>query len=140
MPPMLPGEQVIEDYRHLRLSLKAHPVSFLRRDLDARGIVRHELLSTRTPGGIVTIGGIVLVRQRPGTGKAIFMTLEDETGHANVIVMPDVYSLDPMVVLHERFVQVKGRVQNQEGVVHLRAERISPLSVSAAATQSHDFH
>jgi error-prone DNA polymerase len=54
--------------------------------------------------------------------------------------MPDVYSLDPMGVLHERFVQVKGRIQNQDGVVHLRAERIWPLSVSAASVSSHDFH
>jgi DNA polymerase III alpha subunit len=85
--------------------------------------------------------GCVIIRQRPGTAKGlIFLTMEGKTGHANVIVMPDVYSLDPMVVLHERFVQVKGSVQNQDGVVHLRAERISPLSVSAAATQSHDFH
>jgi hypothetical protein len=58
---------------------------------------------------------------------------EDETGHANMIVMPDAYSLDPMVVLHERFVQVKGRVQNQDGVVHLRAERVLPLSLRPSA-------
>ena len=80
LPSMPPGEQVIEDYRHLHLSLKAHPVSFLRADLDARGIVRHELLPTLMPGRRVTIGGLVLVRQRPGNGNAIFMTLEDETG------------------------------------------------------------
>ena len=67
---MLPGEQVIEDYRHLHLSLKAHPVSFLRADLDARGIVRHELLPDMPSGRRVTVAGLVLVRQRPGTGKA----------------------------------------------------------------------
>jgi error-prone DNA polymerase len=66
--------------------------------------------------------------------------LEDETGHANIIVMPDVYSADPIPVLHERFVRVEGRVQNQGGIVHLKAERVLPLSVSAAETQSHDFH
>jgi error-prone DNA polymerase len=83
----------------------------------------------------------VITRQRPGTAKGlIFLTLEDETGHANVVVMPDVYAADPMVVLHERFLQVKGRVQNHDGVVHLRAEMISTLAVSSAAVSSHDFH
>src|SRR4051794_19491294 len=75
LPSMPPGEQVIEDYRHLHLSLKAHPVSFLRAELGARGIVRHELLGTLARGRRATIGGLVLVRQRPGTGNAIFMTL-----------------------------------------------------------------
>src|SRR5260370_633977 len=80
-------------------------------------------------------------RQRPGTAKGlIFLTLEDETGHANIIVMPDVYGADPMVVMHERFVRVHGQVQNQDGVVHLKAQKIMPLSVSAADVASHDFH
>jgi error-prone DNA polymerase len=70
----------------------------------------------------------------------IFLTLEDETGHADNIVMPDVYSQDPIPVLHERFVRVEGIVQNQDGIVHLRAARVSHLSLTAAATQSHDFH
>src|SRR6185295_10558803 len=78
LPPMPPGQQVIEDYRHLHLSLKAHPVSFLRADLDARGIVRHDRLPDVANGRRVTIAGLVLVRQRPGDGKAIFMTIEDE--------------------------------------------------------------
>src|SRR5205814_4308360 len=77
LPPMPPGDQVVEDYSHLHLSLKAHPVSFLRADLAARGIVRHELLPTIANGARVTVAGLVLVRQRPGTAKGvIFMTLE----------------------------------------------------------------
>ena len=80
LPPMPPGQQVIEDYRHLHLSLKAHPVSFLRAELDARGIVRHELLPALPTAAASPSPGLVLVRQRPGTGNAIFMTLEDETG------------------------------------------------------------
>ena len=84
---MPPGEQVVEDYRHLHLSLKAHPVSFLRADLDRRGITRHEHLPGIASGEHVTVAGLVLVRQRPGTAKGvIFMTLEDETGIANTIV------------------------------------------------------
>ena len=80
LPPMPPGQQVIEDYRHLHLSLKAHPVSFLRADLEARGIVRHDLLPDIPQGRRVTIGGLVLVRQRPGAGNAIFMTLRTRPG------------------------------------------------------------
>jgi DNA polymerase III alpha subunit len=128
LPPMLPGEQVIEDYRHLRLSLKAHPVSFLRRDLDARGIVRHELLPTLTPGGIVTIGGIVLVRQRPGTGKAIFMTLEDETGIANTIVWIRKFEEYRPLVMGARLISVTGVLQSEKNVIHIVADHFEDLT------------
>jgi error-prone DNA polymerase len=128
LPPMLPGEQVIEDYRHLRLSLKAHPVSFLRRDLDVRGIVRHELLPTLTPGGIVTIGGIVLVRQRPGTGKAIFMTLEDETGIANTIVWIRKFEEYRPLVMGARLISVTGVLQNEKNVIHIVADHFEDLT------------
>src|SRR6185295_6002548 len=106
LPVMLPGEQVIEDYRHLHLSLKAHPVSFLRRDLDVRGIVRHELLPGVVPGRRVTVAGIVLVRQRPGDAKAIFMTLEDETGVANTIVWLRTFERYRPIVMGARLVSV----------------------------------
>jgi error-prone DNA polymerase len=128
LPSMLPGEQVIEDYRHLHLSLKAHPVSFLRRDLDARGIVRHELLSTLAPGGIVTIGGIVLVRQRPGAGNAIFMTLEDETAIANTIIWPRKFEQYRPIVMGARLVSVTGVLQNEKGVIHIVADRFEDLT------------
>jgi DNA polymerase III alpha subunit len=128
LPPMLPGEQVIEDYRHLRLSLKAHPVSFLRHDFDARGIVRHELLPTVKPGLRVTIGGLVLVRQRPGTGNAIFMTLEDETGIANTIVWPRKFEEYRPVVMGSRVIAVTGVLQNEKGVIHIVADRFEDLT------------
>jgi error-prone DNA polymerase len=128
LPPMLPGEQVIEDYRHLRLSLKAHPVSFLRHDFDARGIVRHELLPTVKPGLRVTIGGLVLVRQRPGTGNAIFMTLEDETGIANTIVWPRKFEEYRPVVMGSRVIGVTGVLQNEKGVIHIVADRFEDLT------------
>ena len=112
---MLPGQQVIEDYRHLHLSLKAHPVSFLRADFDARGIVRHELLVDIRAGPPVTIGGLVLVRQRPGNGNAIFMTLEDETGIANTIVWPRKFEHYRPVVMGARLISVTGRAAEREG-------------------------
>jgi DNA polymerase III alpha subunit len=128
LPPMLPGEQVIEDYRHLRLSLKAHPVSFLRRDFSARDIVRHDLLPSITPGRVVTIGGIVLVRQRPGTGKAIFMTLEDETGIANTIVWIRKFEQYRPIVMGSRVISVTGVLQNEKGVIHIVADHFEDLT------------
>jgi error-prone DNA polymerase len=128
LPSMPPGEQVIEDYRHLRLSLKAHPVSFLRADLDARGIVRHELLPTLVPGRRVTIGGLVLVRQRPGTGNAIFMTLEDETAIANTIVWPRKFEQYRPVVMGARLISVTGVLQNEKNVIHIVADHFEDLT------------
>lgn len=128
LPPMLPGQQVIEDYRHLHLSLKAHPVSFLRSDFDARGIVRHELLPTIVPGRRTTIGGLVLVRQRPGEGNAIFMTLEDETGIANTIIWPRKFEQYRPVVMGARVVSVTGVLQNEKGVIHIVADRFEDLT------------
>jgi error-prone DNA polymerase len=128
LPPMLPGEQVIEDYRHLHLSLKAHPVSFLRDDLDSRGIVRHELLAGMRPGCIVTVAGLVLVRQRPGTGNAIFMTLEDETCIANSIVWPRVFERWRPIIMGARLVSVTGELQNEKGVIHIVARSFDDLS------------
>ena len=128
LPSMPPGEQVIEDYRHLHLSLKAHPVSFLRADLDARGIVRHELLPTLVPGRRVTIGGLVLVRQRPGTGNAIFMTLEDETAIANTIVWPRKFEQYRPVVMGARLISVTGVLQNEKNVIHIVADHFEDLT------------
>src|SRR3954465_4883565 len=128
LPSMPPGEQVIEDYRHLHLSLKAHPVSFLRPELGALGIVRHERLGTLTPGRRVTIGGLVLVRQRPGTGNAIFMTLEDETGIANTIVWPRKFEQYRPVVMGARLISVTGVLQNEKGVIHIVADHFEDLT------------
>jgi len=128
LPPMLPGEHVIEDYRHLHLSLKAHPVSFLRADLHARGIVRHELLPDMRPGRCVTVAGLVLVRQRPGTGNAIFMTLEDETAIANTILWPRVFEHFRPIVLGARLISVTGELQNEKGVIHIVARAFEDLT------------
>jgi error-prone DNA polymerase len=108
--------------------LKAHPVSFLRADLDSRGILRHELLPTVMPGRRVTIGGIVLVRQRPGIGNAIFMTLEDETAIANTIVWPRKFEEYRPVVMGARLISVSGVLQNEKGVIHIVADRFEDLT------------
>jgi error-prone DNA polymerase len=129
LPPMPLGEHVVEDYRHLQLSLKAHPVSFVRPDLTAQGIVRHEQLAAIASGRSVTVAGLVLVRQRPGSASGvIFMTLEDETAIANVIVWPKVFETFRPVVLGSRLVSVTGKLQNESGVIHVVADRLVDLS------------
>ncbi len=130
LPPMLPGEQVVEDYRHLKLSLHAHPVSFLRADLDApRHPAQRDARRARHPAAASRIAGIVLIRQRPGTAKGvIFMTLEDETGIANTIVWPKVFETFRPVVLGARLVGVTGKLQNEKGVIHVVADQIEDLT------------
>ena len=138
LPPMLPGEQVVEDYRHLKLSLRAHPVSFLRADLKAHGILRNAALTETPSGRRVTIAGIVLIRQRPGTAKGvIFMTLEDETGIANTIVWPKIFETFRPVVLGARLVSVTGKLQNEKGVIHVVADRIDDLTALLGRLSDH---
>ncbi len=129
LPPMPLGAHVVEDYRRLSLSLKAHPASFMRARMSARGILRSEALSSVKNGERVTVAGLVLVRQRPGTaGGVIFMTLEDETGVANIIVWPKVFERLRAIVLGSRFVAVTGKLQSEQGVIHIVAERMNDLT------------
>lgn len=129
LPAMLPGHEVVEDYAHLSLSLKAHPVSFLRPRLAALGVTPHDRLLAARNGARVTIAGLVLVRQRPGTAKGvIFMTLEDETGIANVIVWPSLFERFRPVILGGRLTAVTGRVQREAGVMHVVADRLEDFS------------
>jgi error-prone DNA polymerase len=129
LPPMPLGAHVVEDYRRLSLSLKAHPASFLRGRLSARGILCSEALPSVKNGERVTVAGLVLVRQRPGTAAGvIFMTLEDETGVANIIVWPKIFERLRAIVLGARFVAVTGKLQSEQGVIHIVAERMSDLT------------
>lgn len=128
--PVLPARaQVVEDYRRLGLSLKDHPLAFLRRRLAARGIVPAGTLAALPSGRRVRVAGLVLVRQRPGTASGvIFMSLEDESAWANVIVWPRVFERFRPQVLGARLVMVDGRLQNAHGVTHLVAQRLEDLS------------
>ena len=129
LPAMPPGEEVIEDYRHLTLSLKAHPVFFLRDRLSRMGIVASRDLLSVANGRRVTIAGLVLVRQRPGSANGvIFMTLEDETGVANAIVWKATYGRYRTVVLGARLVKITGKLQSQDGVQHVVAEHLEDLT------------
>jgi error-prone DNA polymerase len=129
LPPMPLGAHVVEDYRRLSLSLKAHPTSFMRARLSARGILRSDALPKVKNGERVTVAGLVLVRQRPGTAKGvIFMTLEDETGIANVIVWPKAFERLRAIVLGARFVAATGKLQCEQDVIHIVAERMEDLT------------
>jgi error-prone DNA polymerase len=125
LPPMPLGEHVVNDYRTLSLSLKAHPVSFLRARLAAEGVVENRRLGALPDGKYVMVSGLVLVRQRPGTASGvIFMTIEDETGIANAIIWPRTFERFRPVVLGARLVTVTGKMQSEKGVIHVIADRI----------------
>lgn len=129
LPALRLGEHVVEDYRTLRLSLKAHPAALLRDALAARGVIEADRLSAMRNGARVLAAGLVLVRQRPDTASGvIFMTLQDETNIANIIVWPAVFERFRAEVLAARLCAVEGRIQNVRGVVHVIAERLHDFS------------
>ena len=129
LPPMPIGEEVVNDYRFLRLSLRAHPCQFLRGELTQRGILRDEALRSTASGARATVSGLVTCRQRPGSANGvIFMTIEDETAMANIIVWPKVFERLRPVVLGARYVSVRGKVQEECGVIHVVAEHIEDLT------------
>jgi error-prone DNA polymerase len=140
LPPMSLAEHVVEDYTTLTLSLKAHPCAFFREELNRRGVIssrRH--WDERLAGRRVTVGGLVLVRQRPGTAKGvIFLTLEDETGIVNVVVWPKVFAANRRTVMSARFLLVSGRIQREGLVIHVVAERFVDLSDELAGLSDPD--
>ena len=129
LPPMPLGEQVINDYRSLTFSLKAHPVSFVRHRLERDGYVPSAMLPDLRAGRFVSVAGLVLVRQRPGSAKGVvFETLEDETGVANAIVWPKVFERYRTIVIGSRFIGVRGPLQSQDGVIHVVARELHDLT------------
>ncbi len=149
LPAMSAGEHVIEDYAALGLSLKNHPLAFLRLDLDKRGVVPAERLKTMLAGHVVRVAGLVLVRQRPGSASGvIFMTLEDETGIANLVVWPSSFERFRREVMGSLLVEAQGKIQREGEVVHLVLDRLvdlTPMLDSLSGEKelriaSRDFH
>jgi len=128
LPKMPLGEHVIHDYRSLGLSLKAHPVAFLRERLDRAGVTPNANLPSQRDGRRVSVAGLVLVRQRPGKGNAIFLTLEDDKAVANVIFWERTFTRFRPIVMGARFVKVTGKLQSESGVIHIVAEKIEDLT------------
>jgi error-prone DNA polymerase len=134
-------ERLVSDFHGTGLTTGPHPMAYERDNIRRMGIHSAIEMKNLPDGNEAAVAGCVITRQRPGTAKGlIFMTLEDETGTARVIVKPDFYEKNRLTVLYEKFVQVSGIVQNRDGVVNIIAKRIGPLAVSAAETSSHDFH
>ena len=128
LPKASAGEEVVGDYAALKLSLKAHPLALLRDEFGRRGIAANATLRSRK-GGRVAVAGLVLIRQRPGSAKGVlFITLEDETGVANIVVWPDLFEKFRRAILGGHLLRVDGRVQAQDGVVHVVAETVEDLS------------
>ena len=126
LPRMPLSEEVVTDYQTTRLSLKAHPLSFLRASLAERGFVRASELKERKYCSIVQIAGLVLIRQRPGSAKGVcFITLEDETGVANLVIWPDVMEKQRRVIMGARLMEVRGRVEYDDEVIHVIAHHLT---------------
>ncbi|PZV38650.1 error-prone DNA polymerase [Mesorhizobium kowhaii] len=128
LPKMPLGEHVIHDYRSLGLSLKAHPVAFLRERLDRAGVTPNARLPSVRDGRRVSVAGLVLVRQRPGKGNAIFLTLEDDKAVANIIIWQRTFDRYRPVIMGARFVRVTGKLQSESDVIHIVAEKIEDLT------------
>src|SRR6185437_6590329 len=137
--PMTAGNEVVQDYRHVGLTLRAHPLTFLRDDLTARKIVTCRQAMATRDGRWCETAGLVLVRQRPGSAKGVmFITLEDETGIANLVVWAKVFEKFHHTVLAARMMAVRGRVQREGDVVHLVAHQLADLSAELASVGDRD--
>lgn len=134
-------ERMVADYAGTGLTTDKHPMHHRRPELRRQGVRSAEELKHCRDGEPVRVAGCIIARQRPGTAKGfIFISMEDETGIANVIVAPDLYDRDRLVVTRSRFLFVEGRLQNQDGVIHVKAMRLVELSGNGLELRSHDFH
>jgi error-prone DNA polymerase len=137
--PMTAGGEVVEDYRHVGLTLGDHPVSFLRAELRQKGMVSCQAAMDARDGRWLEAAGIVLVRQRPGSAKGVmFITLEDETGIANLVVWPKVFERYRRTILSAGMICVRGRIQREGEVVHLVAQRLTDFSAELARVGQRD--
>jgi error-prone DNA polymerase len=138
---MTTEERLMADYAGTGLTVGKHPMAYQRDELRREGILSADELKDVPHARFVRAAGCVIARQRPGTARGfIFISMEDETGIANVIVTPDLYEQDRIVVTRSKFIVAEGLLQNQDGVIHVKATRLRPLSDLALEVRSHDFH
>ncbi|MFZ0632689.1 MAG: error-prone DNA polymerase [Acidobacteriaceae bacterium] len=138
---MTAEERLVADYAGTGLTTGKHPMAYRRAALRRERVLSAEDLRTRRDGEWVRAAGCIIARQRPGTAKGfVFLSMEDETGIANVIVTPTMYERNQVVVTRSRFLMVEGPLQNQDGVIHVKAVRLTPLADNAVEVRSHDFH
>ena len=134
LKPMTAGGEVVEDYGHVGLTLREHPVSFLRQDLAKRRFVTCAEAMQARDGRWLQIAGLVLVRQKPGSAKGVmFITIEDETGVANLVIWPSLYEKQRRIILTAAMLGINGKVQREGEVVHFIAQRLTDLSPELAS-------
>jgi error-prone DNA polymerase len=134
-------ERLVADYAGTGLTVDKHPMHRRRSELRRQGVLTADELLKRRDGEFVCAAGCVIARQRPGTAKGfIFISMEDETGIANIIITPSLYEGDRLVVTRSKFLLVEGVLQNQDNVIHIKAVRLRELCSSALDLRSHDFH
>ena len=137
--PMTGGREVVEDYRSVGLTLRQHPVTFLRTELKQQGMIACADLPRTRDGRRVVVPGIVLVRQKPGSAKGVmFITIEDETGHANIIVWPSLFERQRGVVFSATMLGVRGKVQREGEVIHVIADELLDLSALLRSVGARD--
>jgi error-prone DNA polymerase len=138
---MTSEERLVADYAGTGLTTGKHPMAYRRAALQRQRVLSALDLHSRQDGEWVRAAGCIIARQRPGTAKGfVFLSMEDETGIANVIVTPTMYERNQVVVTRSRFLLVEGPLQNQDGVIHVKAVRLTPLADNAVEVRSHDFH
>ena len=138
---MTTDERLAADYSGTGLTCGPHPIAYHRPQLRARGYRSAEDLMHCENNSFVRIAGCVIARQRPGTAKGfVFLSMEDETGIANIIITPDLFESDRVVITRNRFLDIEGTLQMQGGVIHVKAKRIRHIDITSADMRSHDFH
>jgi error-prone DNA polymerase len=141
LPPMTEAERLVADYAGTGLTVGRHPMALRRDELAMRGVLRASDLHATRQGRRVRVAGMVITRQRPGTAKGfVFLTLEDETGIANIIVRPDLFARDRLVIVDEPFLIVDGVLQSQDGVTSVRAEQVHGMRGTQVDFDAHDFY
>jgi error-prone DNA polymerase len=141
LTPMTRPERMEADFRGTGLTIGRHPVAYHRGELNKLGACRAIDMQQLQDGSLISVAGWVIVRQRPGTAKGfVFLTLEDETGVANVIITPQLFDKYRLVLVDHPFLLISGKLQNQDNVFSVKAKSVRALSFKVAAAPSHDFH
>ena len=134
-------ERLVADFRGTGMTVGPHPMAYHRARLQKMGVHTAIELGRIRGGRIVRTAGGVIARQRPGTAKGfVFLSLEDETGVSNAIVTPDLFQKNRLLLSSEQFLLIEGILQNQDGVISVKAARVEPLRITQAQSSSHDFH
>jgi error-prone DNA polymerase len=138
---MTDEERLVADFRGTGMTVGPHPMAYHRARMEQMGVRRAIDLGKLSSGHKVRTAGGVIARQRPGTAKGfVFLSLEDETGVSNAIITPDLFQQNRLLLATEQFLLIEGTLQNQDGVISVKAARVAPLNITRAQTSSHDFH